>query len=144
MNRIEPRGPKTAASTSPSRHVFVRNLVLPASIGIHRHEQDHPQRVRVNLDLAVDDEAPVHDALSDVVCYETITDEVRAIVGGPHNNLVETLAERVAEACLRDPRVAHARVRIEKLDVWTDVESVGVEIERFNLSHSKGFDDASA
>ena len=58
MNRIEPRGPKTAASTSPSRHVFVRNLVLPASIGIHRHEQDHPQRVRVNLDLAVDDEAP--------------------------------------------------------------------------------------
>ena len=34
-------------------HVFVRDLLMPASIGVHRHEHDVPQRVRVNLDLAV-------------------------------------------------------------------------------------------
>lgn len=144
MNRIE-RAPLAAAGQSAPglRHVFVRNLVLAASIGVHRHEQDHPQRVRVNLDLSVSDGRPSHDALADVVCYETITDEVRAIVTGPHNNLVETLAERVAEACLRDRRVAVARVRIEKLDVWTDVESVGVEIERMNPGYSKGLNGDS-
>jgi 7,8-dihydroneopterin aldolase/epimerase/oxygenase len=43
---------------------------------------------------------------------------------------VETLAERIAEACFRDRRVITARVRIEKLDVYADAESVGVEIER--------------
>lgn len=144
MNRVE-RKPRErrARGTTDLRHIFVRNLILAASVGVHRHEQDAPQRVRLNLDLSVVDEPPRHDSLSEVVCYETITDEVRAIVGGPHNNLVESLAERVAEACLRDPRVAAARVRIEKLDVWTDVESVGVEIERLNPACSKGLNTGS-
>ena len=138
MNRIDPRSALSFdLAGGHLRRVFVRDLVLPASIGVHRHEQDHPQRIRINLDLMVTDEPPSHDRLSDVVCYETITEEVRAIVGGPHTNLVESLAERVAEACLRDPRVATARVRIEKLDVWTDTESVGVEIERANPAYSK-------
>ena len=43
---------------------------------------------------------------------------------------VETLAERIAEQCLADPRVQLARVRVEKLDVFPDAASVGVEIER--------------
>jgi dihydroneopterin aldolase len=139
MNRAEWKQPEVPARTGTDiRQVFVRNLILAASIGVHRHEQDHRQRVRVNLDLSVVDEGPTHDALSEVVCYETITEEVRAIVTGPHCNLVETLAERVADACLRDVRVAAVRVRVEKLDVWTDVESVGVEIERVNPAYSKG------
>ena len=47
-------------------------------------------------------------------------------------NLVETLADRIAEMCLEDQRVRTARVRIEKLDVFADAESAGVEIERFS------------
>ena len=137
MNQAETKRPTDLGRAETGcRRVFVRNLVLAAGIGVHRHEQDHPQRVRLNLDLSVIDEPPVDDTLSEVVCYETITDEVREIVAGPHNNLVESLAEKVAEACLRDRRVISARVSIEKLDVWTDVESVGVEIERVNWLHS--------
>ena len=50
--------------------------------------------------------------------------------------LVETLAERIAEQCLADLRVQIARIRVEKLDVFADVGSVGVEIvrQRRNLS----------
>jgi len=33
--------------------------------------------------------------------------------------------------CLSDPRVLSARIRVEKLDVFPEAESVGVEIERF-------------
>jgi 7,8-dihydroneopterin aldolase/epimerase/oxygenase len=43
---------------------------------------------------------------------------------------VETLAERIAALCLSDRRVRVARVRVEKLDVFPDATSVGVEIER--------------
>jgi dihydroneopterin aldolase len=46
--------------------------------------------------------------------------------------LVETLAERLCEACLEDKRVVSARVRVEKLDVFPDATSVGVEVERRN------------
>ncbi|MBI4183343.1 MAG: dihydroneopterin aldolase [Proteobacteria bacterium] len=120
-----------ADAETRTRHVFVRDLVLPCRIGVHGHERGKRQRVRINLDLGVAEGAgPVKDNLAEVVCYETVVAGVREIVGQGHVNLVETLAERVAEACLSDPRVGRARVRVEKLDVLPDAVSVGVEIER--------------
>jgi dihydroneopterin aldolase len=65
-----------------------------------------------------------------VVDYEGVANAVRALVAAGHVMLVETLAERIAEACLADPRVHLARVRVEKLDVFADAASAGVEIER--------------
>lgn len=116
------------------RHVFVRDLVLSCMIGVHRHEHTAAQRVRINLDLAVQEGRALDDSLSNVVCYERITTGVREIVSRGHINLVETLAEEVAAMCLEDWRVRSVRVRIEKLDVFPDVTSVGVEIERFSTT----------
>ena len=113
------------------RHVFIRDLVLPCSIGVHRHERGRPQRVRINVDLGVRDEgADLGDDLANVVCYEQIANGVRAIVADGHTGLVETIAESIAGMCLVDPRVRSARVRVEKLDVFPDAASAGVEIER--------------
>jgi dihydroneopterin aldolase len=115
------------------RHVFVRDLLVSCRIGVHRHEKRIDQPVRINLDLAVSEgAAPSRDRLSDVLDYEEIVDRVRRIAGRGHTNLLETLAERIAAACLEDGRVRTARVRVEKLDVFPDAASVGVEIERFN------------
>ena len=80
------------------RHVFVRDMVLTASIGIYAHEHSGRQRVRINVDLAVDDESALAglavgpDELSRVVNYEKIIVAVRAIVGNGHTRLVETMA----------------------------------------------------
>lgn len=115
------------------RHVFVRDLVLTCSIGIHGHEHEKPQRVRINLDLAVrEGTRPIDDRIDNVVCYEKIVTGIRAIVERGHVNLVETLAEEIARMCLADGQSRSARVRVEKLDVFADATSVGVEIERFN------------
>ena len=117
------------------RHVFVRDLILNGSIGIHKHERESLQRIRVNLDLAVREgeiNLKLDNDLSKIVCYEKLTNGVRALVSRGHVNLVETLAEDVAEMCLNDDKVRSVRVRIEKLDIFEDAESVGVEIERFN------------
>ena len=120
------------------RHVFLRDMVLSASIGVHGFEQSARQRIRINIDLAVDDDgaAPLsraaigRDELSRVVDYEEVAKSVRAIVASGHVRLVETLAERLAETCLTDRRVGIVRVRVEKLDILADTASVGVEIER--------------
>lgn len=112
------------------RHVFLRDMVLLARIGIYEHEHAGPQRVRVNVDLGVDEGPEESDELARVVDYERIADAVRAIVSKGHIRLVETLAERIARACLADPRVRLARVRVEKLDVFPDAASAGVEVER--------------
>jgi dihydroneopterin aldolase len=116
------------------RRVFVKDLVLAALIGIHRHEKDGRQRVRINLEMeVVETEQPVQDRLADVVCYEDVVTAIRGIVAAGHINLVESLAELVADRCLMNPRVIKVQVRVEKLDVFADASSVGVEIERFNL-----------
>jgi 7,8-dihydroneopterin aldolase/epimerase/oxygenase len=128
-------GPKishhVASASSRLRHVFVRDLEVMALIGIYDHEKVNPQRIIVNIDLSVHEaEGPVTDEISHVVSYEIIAKKVETIVAEGHVNLVETLAERFAESCLRDKRVAAARVRIEKPDIIPNARSVGVEIER--------------
>ena len=120
-------------TTRRTRQVFVRDLILNCLIGVHRHERDGKQRVRVNLDLTVEDQADgVDDKLANVVSYEDIVLKLRAVADAGHISLVETLAERIANLCLTDSRVRRARVRVEKLDVFADAASVGVEIERQN------------
>jgi len=125
--------PKPAEAGARGRHVFVRDLVLECSIGVYRYERDATQRVRINLDLAVpDDGGPLNDDISSVVSYEDVVDRVRATAARRHINLVETLAEEIATICLEDGRVGAVRVRVEKLDVFANAASVGVEIERSN------------
>ena len=125
---------RIADARNALRHVFVRDLVLSCMIGVYRHEHTDAQRVRINLDLAVQEGRDLDDSLANVVCYERITTGVREIVSRGHINLVETLAEEIAAMCLEDWRVRSVRVRVEKLDVFPDATSVGVEIERFSTT----------
>ena len=120
-----------ASASARIRHVFVRDLNMMALIGIHDAEKIKPQRIIVNIDLSVQEtEGPMSDDISHVVSYEIVVKKVEAIVAAGHVNLVETLAEKFAEACLKDKRVVAARVRLEKPDIIPNARSVGVEIER--------------
>ena len=125
---------RIADAQAAIRHVFIRDLTLTALIGVHKHERKKPQRIRINLDLAVlETSGALTDNLADVVCYEDVADGIRQLVTDGHVSLVETLAEQIAALCLSDLRVRTARVRVEKLDVFPDAASAGVEIERFNI-----------
>ena len=128
---------RIADAAKEVRHVFIRDLILTCLIGVHKHERKKPQRIRVNLDLAVTEQSVIStDRLAEVVCYEDVADEIRSIVNNGHVNLVETLAEKIASKCLEDRRIKATRVRIEKLDVFKDAASAGVEIERFSSLES--------
>jgi dihydroneopterin aldolase len=119
-----------ASATRGIRHVFIRNLELPAHIGVYRQEEGRTQPVRINVDLATDDIADAKDMLENVVDYHAVEKRIRAIIAEGHVRLAETLAERIAAACFEDPRVRTVRIRVEKLEALTNAESVGIEIER--------------
>ena len=122
---------READEAARRRLVRVRDLVLPVRIGIYDHEKQGPQRVCINVELKVGEgDGPIGDDIASVVSYEDIVNGIKAIVAGDHINLVETLAERIAELCLADSRVAAARIGVDKLDVVPEAASVGVEIER--------------
>jgi dihydroneopterin aldolase len=116
------------------RLVFVRGLELMANLGIHPHEKAAAQRIRLGVELVVQDDAAPHQVGPDdfrrVVDYARLVEVARGVVAQGHVLLVETLAERVALAALEDARVERARVTVEKPEAFSDVESVGVIVER--------------
>ena len=114
---------------TPVYRIFVRDLVLPCRVGVHRHEKHGPQRVRINVEL-IAEHHPAQDDYRRVLNYEVIVDGIRALARGGHINLVETLAERIMDLCLAEPPALAARVSIEKLDIYPEAESVGVVLER--------------
>ena len=122
--------PRHAKESAESYRVFVRDLVIPCSIGIYPREKGLRRRVRVNAELAVADPISGNDDFSEAVNYETIVGGIKAIAEAGHINLVETLADRIANLCLKDRRVTAVRVVVEKLDVYPEAESVGVTLER--------------
>jgi dihydroneopterin aldolase len=123
-------GPERDAAITPVLdRVFMHGLVLDVEIGVYTHEKGVTQRVRFSVDVDV---LPATVALEDNIArafdYDTIIQGIKDIIAEGHINLVETLAERIAEHCLRHPRASSVLVRIEKLD--KEPGAVGVEIVR--------------
>jgi dihydroneopterin aldolase len=109
--------------------IFVRGFVLPVAVGVYDEEQGVTQKVSFTVEAAVAASCvPKGDAIAEVPSYDDLVGAVRAVVADGHINLVETLAERIAERCLRDERIVSVRVRVEKLE--RGPASVGVEIVR--------------
>ncbi len=108
--------------------IFVRDFVLPVRIGTYAREREKPQNVRFNVEVKVLRGGHAPEDMRDVFSYDIITDSIRMIVAQEHIGLVEMLAERIAAVVLTQPRVASAKVCVEKLDVGPG--AVGVEIVR--------------
>lgn len=107
--------------------VFVRGLKVDAEIGVYDHEHGRLQTLVVDVELDV--AASHFERLGDTVNYETIGEAARALVAEGRIDLVETFAERLAQACFADPRVTRARVRVEKPSALAPhAAAAGVEI----------------
>jgi dihydroneopterin aldolase len=117
------------ALDQPYDRVFVHDLVLDAEIGVYSNEKGVTQRARFSVDIDVmpSDQA-VEDQIGRVLDYDMIIATIKDVLAEGHINLVETLADEVAERCLAHPRAASVKVKIEKLD--KEPGAVGVEIVR--------------
>lgn len=99
--------------------IIVRDFILPARIGIYPQEQVTPQNICVNVTMNLADHHINHDEIEDTVSYEHVINEIR-VQATLHHNLVETLAEHIAQFALRDIRVTEVTVQIEKLEIFPD------------------------
>ena len=115
--------------------IEIKDLLLRCIIGINAQERKARQDVLLNIVLWTDTRAAAaRDDIDQTVNYRTVTKEIIAHVEASQHLLVETLAERVAEICLQDPRVRRARVSVEKPGALRFARSVGVRIERTRTS----------
>ncbi len=118
------------------RRIFIRDLRLQVSIGIHDFEKDGPQTVVVNVDLQLDsaeaargDTVANTDQIANVLNYDIVHDGIVALAKSRHFNLQETLVGAIMDLCLEQPGVIEARVSTEKPDVYKDCR-VGYEAVR--------------
>ena len=111
--------------------IILRDLVVPMSIGIHDHEHQSPQPVRISVELTVRHPGPgFRDEIVAVVSYESLVEGIRRVAAAGHIKLIETLADRIADLCLAEERILAVEVRVEKLEVFADATSVGVVMTR--------------
>ncbi|WP_102222703.1 dihydroneopterin aldolase [Acidimangrovimonas sediminis] len=117
------------ASADPRDRISLRDHVVEADIGAFQHERGALQRLRFDVVVEVRAEAgPLDDDVDRILSYEKIVEAIDVELRAERLNLLETLAERVAERLLAEPRAMRVFVRIAKLD--RGPFELGVEIVR--------------
>lgn len=115
-------------ATPPDR-ISLRDYEVEVEIGAFQAERGATQRVRFNIVVEVRPvSGPVNDDVDQILSYDTITDAIHAELSSERLNLLETLAERIADYILAEPLAQRVFVRIEKLDRGPG--ALGVEIVR--------------
>ena len=113
------------------RKVIIKNLVLNIFIGIHNFEKKKKQRVRFNIEVITDPNVkPNNKDLSTILNYEEIVNKIKLLVKKQHHELIEDLAENIFEIIFQNRLVKKTNVKIEKLDIIKNSESVGVEFSK--------------
>ena len=116
------------------RKILVRDLVLKISVGIHDFEKKKKQRVKFNLDINIDPSlVPDDNNLNSIINYEDVIKNIKKITNKKHYLLLETLAEKIFLKLFENIRVKKVKLRIEKLDVFENTSSVGIEIEKSKI-----------
>lgn len=110
---------------------LIKDLRLRARIGIGEHERRDKQDLVICIEFESDQAAAARsDDVTRAVDYRALNKDVIALVEGNEHRLVETLAENIAQACLKHDGVETVRVRLEKPGALRFADSVGVEIQR--------------
>jgi 7,8-dihydroneopterin aldolase/epimerase/oxygenase len=116
-----------------SDHLAVRGLSVHGHHGVFEFERREGQEFVVDLVLGMDTGAAARsDDLQDTVDYGTLVEEVRSAVANDPVDLIETLAQRIADVCLRHARVEAVEVTVHKphAPIQVTFEDVALTITR--------------
>ncbi len=120
---------RSKKSLPPSAWIHLRDVKVRCILGIYPTERRTPRNVLVNIALATDITAAAKSGkIADALNYEQIENDVRRIARQGHFFLIETLATRLADACLLYPAVQAVRVTVDKPGALRHTRSVAVEI----------------
>lgn len=113
--------------------IRLRRMVFDACHGVEPHERNVPTRIEVDLEVETDlSEAGRTDDLKETLDYARLYDQVAQVVTGPGRNLLESLAEEIAERVLRIEGCSAATVTVRKINppVGGTCDCAEVEVRR--------------
>ena len=116
------------------RKVIIKNLILNVLVGIHNFEKKKKQRVRFNIEINTDPNLkPNNKDLSTILDYEEVINNIKTKVNKKHYELLEDLAEKIFRTIFQNRIVKKVNLRIEKLDIIKNSESVGIEFSKSKI-----------
>jgi len=116
------------------RKIIIKNLVLNIFIGIHNFEKKKKQKVRFNIEVITNPFVkPNNKDLTTILNYEEIINKIKILVKKRHHELLEDLAENIFTIIFQNKLVKKVRIKIEKLEIIKNSESVGVEFSKSRL-----------
>lgn len=111
--------------------IFLRDLRIETVVGIWDWERRIRQTVSIDLEMAADiARAAATDSIDDTLNYKKVAKRLIAFVEASEFQLVETMAERIAEIVLGEFKVPWVRVTVNKPGAIRGSRDVGVQIER--------------
>ncbi|MEV4440001.1 dihydroneopterin aldolase [Streptomyces sp. NPDC049577] len=113
--------------------VALRGLKARGHHGVFPREREEGQTFIVDLVMGLDARpAAAADDLAKTVHYGIVAEEVVGIVEGEPVDLIETLAERIAQQCLKHEAVREVEVTVHKPDapITVPFDDVTVTITR--------------
>lgn len=128
------------AKPGPLDRLSVRDHTVDVEIGAFQAERGTTQRICFNVVVEIQPlPADLDDDVDRILSYDKVTEAITFELAAERLNLLETLAERVAERILLEPQAVRVFVRIEKLDRGPG--KLGVEIVRSSDQVRHGVED---
>ena len=125
---------KTKEQFKYKRKVVIKNLILNIFIGIHDFEKKKKQKVRFNIEVETNPNTkPSNKDFSTILDYETLVNKIKELVKKQHHELLEELAENIFKIIFQNKLVKKVNVKLEKLHIIRESESVGVDITKNRL-----------
>lgn len=111
--------------------IYLHDLRVAAVIGIFEWERRVKQTIVLDLELATDiRKAASTDNIEHTLDYKAVAKRVIAFVETSRFELVETLAEKIAEIVLHEFGVTWLKLRLNKQGAVRGARDVGIIIER--------------
>ena len=111
--------------------ISLRELKVETVIGVWDWERKIRQTVCIDLEMGADiRRAAKTDSIDDTLNYKAVSKRVQQFVADSEFQLVETMAEKIAEVVLREFELPWIQVRVSKPGAIRGAKDVGVQIYR--------------
>tara|TARA_B100001121_G_scaffold228035_1_gene201340 strand:- start:147 stop:545 length:399 start_codon:yes stop_codon:yes gene_type:complete len=113
------------------RKVTIKNLIISMFVGIHAFEKRKRQRVKFNIEITTNSKIePDQRESSMILDYEIVIKNLTLLVKKKHYDLLEDLSESIFEMIFSYKLVKKVDLKLEKLDIIKNAESVGIEVSK--------------
>ncbi len=131
LHCVEQKASQQLTIRQPMDIVFIEDLAVETVIGIYDWERKIRQKVVFNIEMGTDIKpAATTDTIDEALDYKAVAKRVISFVEQSDFQLVETMAERVAEIILTEFDVRWLSLKLSKPGAVRGSKAVGVKIER--------------